>query len=155
VTDDLITEAMRGAIGRPSPPVTYDIEKGHIRRFVEAIGDANPLYRDGSAARAGRHGGIIAPPTFLRALNPAPLPVSPFQFGRLKPGFDAGSEWDYYHPVMAGDRITVTAVVEGYETRPGRNATLVFISILNTYTNQRGETVATQRSRSVLLGEQS
>lgn len=148
----LVTDEMRRAVGLTSPPVTYDIEKGHIERFAEAIGDANPLYHDEAAARASRYGGIVAPPTFFRALNAGPLPVSPFRFGRLKPGFDAGSEWEYHHPVKAGDRITVTSSVEGYETKPGKDATLVFVKIRTTYTNQRGETVATQKSGSVLLG---
>jgi acyl dehydratase len=143
---------MRRAIGLASQPVTHEIEKGHIKRFAEAIGDGNPLYQDEAAAQGSRHKGITAPPTFFRALNAAPLPVSPFQFGRLRPGFDAGSEWEYHHPVKAGDRITVTAAVEGFETKAGKNGDLVFVSIRTTYTNQRGETVATQKSDSVLLG---
>ena len=148
----LVTDEMRRAIGLTSQPVTYALEKWHIKRFAEAIGDGNPLYHDEAAARASRYGGTIAPPTFFRALNAGPLPVSPFQFGRLKPGFDASSAWEYYHPVQAGDRITVTSSVEGYETKPGKNATLVFVNIRTVYTNQRGETVATQKSDSVLLG---
>ena len=36
------------------PSVVMEVEKGHIRRFAEAIGDPNPLWVDESA------GGIVA-----------------------------------------------------------------------------------------------
>ena len=62
----LLTEEMRQqAIGRESEPVTTDAEKGAIIRFAQAIGDVNPLFSDEAAARHGRYGGLIAPPTFL------------------------------------------------------------------------------------------
>ena len=39
----IIPESLRNAIGVESDPITYEIEKGHIARFAEAIGDENPL----------------------------------------------------------------------------------------------------------------
>ena len=38
-------------IGRESEPTSIEVEKGAIRRFAEALGDANPLALDEAAAR--------------------------------------------------------------------------------------------------------
>ncbi|MDA1349146.1 MAG: MaoC family dehydratase N-terminal domain-containing protein, partial [Chloroflexi bacterium] len=68
-----LTPEMRAAIGSESEPVTWEVEKGEIIRFAQAIGDPNPVYSDEAAARKSRHGGIIAPPTFLHAYGAAPV----------------------------------------------------------------------------------
>ena len=57
----------RDYIGQESPPEFMDVEKGHVRAFAEAIEDPNPLWSDDVQARKSRFGGIVAPPTFLRA----------------------------------------------------------------------------------------
>jgi len=36
----------RSALGVESAPVSYDVEKGAIRKFAEAIGDDDPIYSD-------------------------------------------------------------------------------------------------------------
>ena len=42
----------KSLIGRESETTVVEVEKGAIRRFAEAIGDANPIYADEAAARA-------------------------------------------------------------------------------------------------------
>ena len=37
-----------------------------INNWVEALGDANPIYRDEAAARAAGHPGIVAPPAMIQ-----------------------------------------------------------------------------------------
>ena len=44
--ESVITQEMRDVIGVESEAITYDVEKGAIRKFAEAIGDDNPLYVD-------------------------------------------------------------------------------------------------------------
>ena len=39
-------------VGRQAAALTLDVERGHIRRFVEAVGDNNPIYVDEAAAKA-------------------------------------------------------------------------------------------------------
>ena len=67
--ESVITKEMRDAIGVESEPVTHEVEKGAIRKFAEALGDANPLFNDEEAARKTRYGGMIASPTFLRSMS--------------------------------------------------------------------------------------
>ena len=53
----------RSALGVESAPVSYDVEKGAIRKFAEAIGDDDPIYADERAAQAAGFKTIVAPPT--------------------------------------------------------------------------------------------
>ena len=138
----LTEEVRRSLIGRESKPVSTLIEKGHIRRFAEAIGDPNPLYTDEVAARRSRYGGIIAPPTFLRAVGAEMVEVD-LPGSRL---LDAGSEWEYFEPVRPGDVITATARIVDVRERPLRVGPAIFLVQEITYTNQLGQKVAVQRS---------
>ena len=97
------------AIGSKSDPVTLEVEKGAILQFAQAIGDDNPIYSDEAAARKTSYGTLIAPPTFLRSLR-AVRPIIPFElpFERV---LDAGSDWEYFQPVRAGDQITANAKI--------------------------------------------
>lgn len=136
----VITLEMRDAIGVESEPVTYEVEKGALRRFVEAIEDPNPVYSDERAARAGRYGGLIAPPTFLDSMISGPMGV-PFE-NPYKGSLEGGSRWWYFEPVRPGDRITVTSrIAEIYERR-GRLGNMLFVVREIGYTNQFGKSVA-------------
>ncbi len=78
----LTEEMKRQAIGVESPPFTLEVEKGHVARFAQAVEDDNPIWTDEVAARKSLYGGIVAMPTFLRAMRPdrPPLPFDvPFQ----------------------------------------------------------------------------
>jgi acyl dehydratase len=66
VTDEVLKQ-----IGKTAEPRTYEVERGAIRRFAEAIGDPNPLFNSESEARQSRFGGLIAPPTFYRSMMAA------------------------------------------------------------------------------------
>lgn len=123
------------------------IERGAIRRYAEAVGDDNPLYRDEAAARASIHKGIPMPPGFLitnmrsggeRDLQ-IPLPVS-----RRVRGED---ELEFLRPVVAGDTLTAETVITGIEAKEGRSGNMVVITTETTYHNQRGEAVLINRAR--------
>ena len=120
------------------PPVTMDVEMGHIKRFAEAIGDPNPLWSDESS------GGIIAPPTFLRMMiTEAPTPSELAPFPQM---LDAGSEWTYMEPVKPGDVITAVTRFASVNQRSIAVGPAVFLLLETEYTNQRGESVAKQRN---------
>ena len=140
----LSQEMRQKAIGVRSGPAVVEVEKGAIRRFAEAVGDPNPFWSDGSAAREGRYGGMVAPPTFLRSVS-LERPSLPFDvpLDRL---LDGGSEWEYFEPVRPGDRIAAVAEIVDVSEKAGRLGTMLFTVIVTTYTNRSDVVVATQRS---------
>lgn len=130
----VISDAMKNAIGVSSVPAVYDVEKGHLKRFVEAIGD--------SSSRWGGDNGV-APPTFLRMCIPNDLEELEMPFSR---GLDGGSEWDYFLPVRAGDTITVTQAIIDFTEKHGRLGVMLIETRQNSFVNQRGELVATEKT---------
>ena len=145
--ESVITQEMRDVIGVESEAITYDVERGAIRKFAEAIGDDNPLYVDEEAARKSRHGGVIAPPTFMRSMSAGRSRAtvqSPYSAA-----LDGGSEWEYFEPVRPGDRISVTMKVSDMFEREGRLGNMLFIIRETSYVNQFGKTVAIQRGTGI------
>ena len=143
-----LTEEMRQqAIGQKSEPKTIDVEKGAIIKFAQAIEDDNPVFNDEKAARDSRYGGLIAPPTFLRSVG-VDRPAYPYDmpFNRL---LDGGSDWEYFHPVRAGDRITAVSEIGDINERTGRMGIMIITSIVVTYRNQFDQVVATQTNTSI------
>ena len=124
----------------------FEVERGAIRRFAEAIGDPNPLFNDEEAARQTRFGGMIAPPTFCRSLGTPFLKSSGWREFR---GLDGGSEWEYFQPIRPGDRITVVSKLADIRETEGRLGPMVFITIETSYTNQFGELCVMQRSTAI------
>lgn len=141
--ESLLTEEMkRQAIGLEGAPAVMEVEKGHILRFAEAIGDPNIQWTEEAAARKGRYGGITAPPTFLRAMRGATVEL-PFELSFSR-RLDAGSDWEYFQPARPGDRITAVARIADLTERSGRLGRMVFMTTVTTYRNQFEEVVATQ-----------
>jgi acyl dehydratase len=138
--DSAITPQMREAIGVESEPAEHDVEKGAIVKFARAIGDPNPAFNDDDEA----HGGMVAPPTFLRSMPSGPPRVqvsSPYGAN-----LDGGSEWEYFEPVRAGDRITAVAQLADIVERTGRLGVMIIMTIVATYRNQLDQVAATQTS---------
>lgn len=143
-----LTEEMRQqAIGQESSPVTVDVEKGAIIKFAQAIDDDNPIFNDEAAARSSRYGALIAPPTFLRSVIVARAEY-PFEipYDRL---LDGGSEWEYFEPVRAGDRISAISRIIDISERNGRMGLMVITTYKITYWNQFDQVTATQTSTSI------
>ena len=144
----LLTEEMRQqAIGRETSPVTAEIEKGAIIKFAQAIGDDNPFFNDEEAAAKGPHGALITPPTFLRTITTV-RPELPFDLP-LERLLDGGSDWEYFVPIKAGNKITAVGRITEVSERTGRLGVMVFMTVVITYTNQNNQVVATQTSTSI------
>ncbi len=149
MANKIVTDEARKQIGRTGEIRTYEVERGAIRRFAEAIGDSNPLFNDELASRNTRFGGMIAPPTFYRSMG-SPIPnVDLPGMGSQFRGLDGGSDWEYFHPIRVGDRISVQSRLADLRESEGRLGPMVFIVMETTYTNQFGEVCATQRSTAI------
>ena len=146
----VITDEMKKAVGVEGQARTHDVEKGHIRLFAEAIGDSNPLFTDEAKARESRFGGIVAPPTFLRSCSSAGVGLNVREVSGLSRALDGGSEWEYFHSIRPGDRITVTSKIAGFEERDTRMGRTLFTRTQTIYRNQLDQVVATQTTTSML-----
>ncbi len=135
---------MRAARGVESDPALHDVEPGAIRRFAEAVGDPNPVYRDRNAARRAGYDDIIAPPTFLRSLTPDPA-RRPYS-SPYPEVLDGGSAWRYLKPVQAGQPISVTSKLVDVKEREGRIGPMLIATTELRYTGADGGLTAVQRS---------
>ncbi|WP_059012826.1 MaoC family dehydratase N-terminal domain-containing protein [Streptomyces specialis] len=109
--------------GRSYPPTEpYEVGREKIREFAEAIGDPNPAYTDPEAARALGHEDVIAPPTFVFAITFQAAgqviqdPKLGLDYARVVHG---DQRFVYTRPVRAGDRLTVTSVIETVRSMAG------------------------------------
>jgi len=149
--ESVITDEMRSMIGVESEPSVFEIEKEPIRRWAEAIGDSNPLYRDEEYAKKKGYRSIIAPPGFIAQYA---YPVKAGQgrvrfrspFARMLNG---GNEYEFFKPIQAGDILTSTTKLAELFEREGRMGKMLFIISETTYKNQDGEMVAIQRGTGI------
>jgi acyl dehydratase len=117
-----------------------EITRERIRRYCAAVGETNPLYLDDAKAAAGPYGTIIAPPSLLAALLMEPRPDPDIRFGNAS--FAAGTRFEFFQPICAGDTIRVSALVKEVYAKTGRSGTMVFAVFQSTYRNQHGVEVA-------------
>jgi acyl dehydratase len=143
-----MVEFDRSIMGVESAPISYEVEKGALRKFAEAIGDEDPIYLDEKAAQAAGFKTQIAPPTFLCTFRAQDLPDLKIQFGRVR--LNGGNEYEYYKPIYAGDTITVTAKYIDVSERTGRTGKMVFVVTELTFKNQLGEVVAKGRNTGIM-----
>jgi len=148
MANKIVDEEARKQIGTVGEARTYEVERGAIRRFAEAIGDPNPLFNDEQQARKTRFGGMIAPPTFCPSMG-SPIPNVKLNMPAGFRGLDGGSDWEYFEPIRPGDRITVQSKLVDLRESEGRLGPMVFIVIETSYTNQFGELCVTQRSTAI------
>ena len=140
----VITTEMLKTIGVDSEPRTHNVELGSIRRFADAIGDANPIYRDEVFSISTPHGTVIAPPTFLRSLEPGPAICNlknPYQ-----EILDGGSIWEFIRQVKAGDQITVVTKIADLKEKEGKLGSMLFVDRETSFVDQHGDMVATELS---------
>ena len=144
--DSAITEEMKSAVGVESAPVVFDIEKGAVKKFAQAIEDTNPLFLDEDFAKKSQYGGIIAPPTFPSMLRNPAVVDRIFNFNTpLKGLLNGGNELEYFKPIKVGDVITVTAKINDIKERTGGMGRMLFFFNEVIYKNQKGEVVCIGR----------
>ena len=133
LTDDQIEDAkkMIGVWLRRDvhTPAIYEPLSVHdIRRWAHySVGDDNPLFSDVEYAKRTPLGVVVAPPTFLYTIDS----------GIIAPGMPgiqwifAGSRFEHFLPVKAGDTITARARLIDVQIKSSRNVAR--------YVNQVGE----------------
>jgi hypothetical protein len=131
-----VVDRLRARIGVAAPPTEATVEAGHLKRFVEAIGDPNPRWTK------------EAPPTFLVALAPVSLHLAEAEeYG--KGWLNGGNRFEYFEPANVGDRITATGRVADVYEKTGASGSLLFIIFETEYVNQHGRLVARLRGTGI------
>lgn len=157
-----LPEELRQWIGRQSPPVPAPgpIEWSDVRRYINATGDANPLWGQTDAeTNPGRTGALAPPGMILDVLRPVPgqdlmdgsggrhfpslagfagMITVPNEVARL----NAGVEIEWVRPPRIGDWITVRFKILDVTAQETRSGPSVFITEQREYFDQRGELVA-------------
>jgi len=110
-----------------------------IRRFADAIGDPNPLWRDFEYAKKTKYNSIVAPPSWIFSA------LSGVQFGwRGLAGFHIATEVKFITPIFLNDSLQFEATYLGFEgPRKSRFAEKVVIdSFEERYFNENKELIA-------------
>jgi acyl dehydratase len=123
----VVTDELRAVVGIESEPYENEIDRGAIRKYVEAIEDPNPIYVDDAYARRSPHGTIIAPPTFpctLRTGHPrVPIPLPPGYTELL----NGGAEYLYERPIRLHEVLTGTSRLTDVFEKDGRLGHMLFL----------------------------
>jgi uncharacterized protein len=140
--ETIITPELRRWIGRRTPLRNLEIiSASDVRRYVDATGDANPLWLDEDYARGAGYRGRILPPTLVgwvpfsfkegteRAMT------DPTDLRRqlpLPPGYtnvrNAGSETEWLQPVYLGEQLATQSSIIDIVAREGRAGLGIYIS---------------------------
>lgn len=135
----------------PSGPV-HTVSAAKIIEFARATGASSALHTDPEAARAAGHADVIAPPTFLVSLAQATEaqyiqdPAAGIDFTRVVHGEES---FTLHRPVVAGDRLVPTLVVESIRAAGGHSMIATRVDM----TDDSGADVASVRSMIVVRGD--
>jgi acyl dehydratase len=144
---------LTNVVGMEFPPFTVTVERGRVKDFARAIGDANPFYLDDRVGAASEFGDVIAPPTFpitfrdegsdtsvlLRALG---TDISRILHGE--------QEFEIHRPLQPGQTyLCRVRVVDQYE-KSGKSGAMAFVVRETAITDAGNEIVATMRSVTVV-----
>jgi len=129
LTDEpVISEELQNMLNVDFGPDVYDIEKGMVIKFAEAVDDPNPAWQE------------AAPPTFPAALVPTKLLHRLFNAQTpLKRLLNGASELEYLQPIKVGDIISVTGRLTRLRQVEGKEGPSLFMFTEVAYTNQRDE----------------
>lgn len=159
MNDAIVTPELRAWIGRKTPLRPLEIiNAAGVRRYVDATGDANPLWLDDAFARAAGYRGRILPPilvgwvpfsfkegterattdpTDLRRQLPLPL-----EYTNVR---NAGSETEWLQPAYLGERLSTQSSIVDIVARQGKAGLGIYISQEEQVVNERQEIVLRRR----------
>lgn len=103
---------------------TYVVGREKVREFAAAVGELSPLSHDVSAARAEGYADVVAPPTFaiVLALGASEKVVKDPELGLdYTRVVHAEQRFAYVRPIVAGDELRVTTVIESVRSVAGND----------------------------------
>jgi acyl dehydratase len=134
----LTIEDIKRQIGQPWLTLSYNIESGMVRRFVEAVGDENPHWNGKKPE---------APPALLLTIGFER--VISMLLGLPEVVLHGSTELECFESVKVGDVITVSARVSSLRER----LPMTFINLELEQHNQKGVLVARCKQLAILRGK--
>jgi uncharacterized protein len=159
MNDTIVTPELRAWIGRKTPLRPLEIiSAADVRRYVDATGDANPLWLDDDFARAVGYRGRILPPTLVgwvpfsfkegtERANTDPtdlrrqLPL-PGEYTNVR---NAGAETEWLQPAYLGEQLFTQSSIVDIVARQGKAGLGIYISQEEQVLNDRQEIVLRRR----------
>ena len=131
-------KALEGPLG---PPDSMPVEVLSIRRMALAVEDLDPIHYDEAAARARGYRGIVAPWPLLWLVffNCREAPLK-FSFGKAT--LHGGDSYEFHEPLVAGDTVTVSAVVSETSVKQGKAGAMGVVVTRREFRNQLGQLCA-------------
>ncbi len=123
-------------IGRESETVVFDVERGAIRKFADAVQDQTPACVRGD----------LAPPTFPTTFRMT-IPGVSFDLARVLHG---AQEYQYERPLRAGDRVRCRVRVANVYRRQGSLGEMTFLILAMEGTDESGTPVFTGTTTAIL-----
>jgi acyl dehydratase len=143
----ILTDAMLARVGKQINTRVTQIDQRMVDQYLEATGDANPIYQDKAAAIQAGYADVPVPPGLLTTMQMeggSPSGHMPEQ-EHLGGAVDGGGEWEFYHSVYPGDVLTATRKLLNSKEREGKLGKMIINTFEVTYQNQRSRIVAQGR----------
>ena len=165
--EPIITSELRSWIGRKSPLTPLEIMTApDVRRYVDATGDANPLWLDDEFARAFGYRSRLLPPTLVGWVpfsmkeghsatssdatdlrRQLPLPQG---YTNVR---NAGAETEWLQPVYLGEPLSTQSIIVGINARQGRAGLGIYVTQEEQVLNSHQEIVVRRRHTVAIFPE--
>jgi acyl dehydratase len=126
----------RDLIGRESDVVLFEVERGAIRKFADAVQDQTPAVVRGD----------VAPPTFPTTFRMT-IPGLTFDLARVLHG---AQEYRYERPLRAGDRVRCRVRLADIYRRQGRLGEMTFLILTMEGEDESGNPVFSGTTTAIL-----
>lgn len=146
-------EINRSVVGKEYPPYAVTVERGRIKDFARAIGDASPFYLDDAVGRASEWGDLIAPPTFAISFrdegsdSAALLRDLGVDISRVLHG---EQHFELLGQLRPGETYLCRTRIVDLHEKSGRSGPMAFVTRETAITDRTGELVATMRHVTVI-----
>lgn len=155
--ETIISSELRRCIGLKGPVRALEtLSASDVRRYIDATGDANPLWLDEDFARSAGYRGRLLPPilvgwTPFSVKEPEggassvdvrrELPV-PAGYTNVR---NAGSETEWLKPVHQGEPLSCQSRIVDITAREGRMGVGIYVTQVEEVRDSDGERVFTRR----------
>jgi acyl dehydratase len=157
--ESILTPELRNWIGRNSALIRLEtMSASDVRRYVDATGDANPLWLDDDFARSAGYPSRLLPPTLVGWIpfsmregdsasssdasdlrRQLPLPDG---YTNVR---NAGSETEWLQPAYVGEQLSTQSRIVDIVARQGRAGLGIYITQEEQILNSRQEIVMRRR----------